>query len=123
MDLPTNIASFIVSVVTGLAAYAAARSANKATVRNAEINSRTTMEEEAYDRARKFDTETIKRQDEELIEVREVNKKLSIEIAELQEANRKLAHVQSENENLKDEIKNLNKRIERLENGVPPETP
>lgn len=73
----TLVATVLVAVVAGLFAYASQRSASKAsklntqaTVINTETTSRVDMEKEAYQRARKFDLETIARQDIELVQLR-----------------------------------------------------
>lgn len=91
----SNAASIVVAIVAALAAWAAQRSAAKASMTNTNTTSRTDMEKEAYDRARAFDTETIKRQDEEIKELR------------------------SDNERLHREVKALRLRISRLERGFP----
>lgn len=59
------------------------------------------MEKEAYDRARAYDTETIRRQDLEIEDLREDNKRLH-----------------AENRVLKDELELLRIRIARLEHGL-----
>ena len=87
---PTTAASVLVAIIAAASAYMAQRSAAKATV----INTKTTTEaeqaraqadalREAYERARKFDVETIQRQDEELVELR-------LHVARLEASNRAL---------------------------------
>lgn len=78
-----NVASIIVAIIAALSAYASQRSAERATATNANVTSRVEMEKEAYERARSYDTETIRRQDEELDELREDNKKLRAEVEAL----------------------------------------
>lgn len=71
-----DIVSFAVAVVAGLFAWASQRSASKASATNTATVTAVDREKEAYERARAFDTETIRRQDEELAELREDNRKL-----------------------------------------------
>jgi len=74
---PATVASVIVAIIAAAAAYASQRAAAKATV----INTKTTNQsediraqadalKEGYERARKFDVETIQRQDAEITELR-----------------------------------------------------
>lgn len=77
--LITAIASIIVALVAALSARASQRSAAKAST----TTSRLDMEREAYERARAYDTETIRRQDVEIDELR-------AEIRDLRSQNRDL---------------------------------
>lgn len=88
----SNIVTLVISLIASVTAVATNKAANKAATRNTEVESRTTIEADAYTRARKFDTDTIARQDGELKELRETNEKQE------------------------EEIKNLRKRVEDLEN-------
>lgn len=75
------------------------------------INSRTQAETEAYNRARKMDVETIERQDKEIEELIDDNKKLHDRCKELerrQEEDRRLIREQQE------EIQHLKQRIAGL---------
>lgn len=119
----TNIAGLVVSVIATFVGYMSARSASKATTRNTELTARFSMEDKAYERARKFDTDTIERQDKEIEELRAVNQKFEIEVHELKEANRKLGDVQATNEALNREVQELRDRIHRIEHGLPPTPP
>lgn len=97
---PATAASVIVAIIAAASAYASQRAAAKATV----INTKTTTEadslREAYERARRFDVETIQRQDAEILELRG-------EVAALTASNRA-----------------LNLRVWYLERGyTPPELP
>src|SRR5690349_10721762 len=65
-----SIASIIVAAIAAFSAIASQRAAAKASVLNTQTTSRVDMEREAYERARGFDTETIRRQDEELDDLR-----------------------------------------------------
>lgn len=80
---PVNLASVLVAVVAALAAILSQRAIAKASVINTTTSSRVDMEKEAYDRARSYDTETILRQDKEIDELREDNKRLHSEVKKL----------------------------------------
>jgi predicted RNase H-like nuclease (RuvC/YqgF family) len=92
-----SLASLLVAAVAAAGAWASQRAASKASTKNVDATSRVEMEKEAYDRARSYDTETIKRQDEEIKELREDNKRLHAEVQMLMQ------------------------RIARLERGIPTE--
>lgn len=101
-------ALIIVALISVVSAMLASRSSRKAAKyeSDAEItNSRTIAETEAYNRARKMDLETIKRQDDEIDEIREQNRKLRERIRELQE----------DNYSLREQNRNLLQRVTRLE--------
>ncbi len=98
----SNIATIVISLIASITAVATNRSANKATRANAELESKTTIEADAYNRARKFDTDTIARQGEEIRELRETNEKQEEEI--------RTSKVRFE-----EEIEKLRKRIKDLE--------
>lgn len=98
MGLDTgDVTSIIVVLVTVIGGYLANRASSKAQI----ITSRTTAEEEAFVRARKFDTDTIARQDAEIEELREQNRLQKEELDLL----RPLVH----------EVKFLRSRVSRLE--------
>lgn len=80
---PTVIASILVGMVAAASAYASQRAAARASTLNATAASRVDMEKEAYERARKFDVETIGRQDHELDDLREENEELQVKIRAL----------------------------------------
>ncbi len=67
----TAIASIIVAVVSALAAYAASKSAAKASVINTELEKRAAALDEAYERAKKFDVDTIARLEKDNRDLRE----------------------------------------------------
>lgn len=67
----TALASIIVAVVAALAAYASSKSAAKASTINSELEKRATALDEAYERAKQFDVDTIKRLKEDNKELRE----------------------------------------------------
>ncbi len=82
---PINVVTIIVAIIASLSAYASQRSASKVSLNNNATTSRVEMEKEAYDRARSYDTETIRRQDTEIEEIRAENKELREEVKALQE--------------------------------------
>lgn len=82
---PVNIATIFVALVAAFSAYASQRAAAKASTSNTTTVSRVDMEKEAYDRARSYDTETIRRQDEEIKELRDDNARLHAEVKSLRE--------------------------------------
>lgn len=80
---PTVIASILVGMVAAASAYASQRAASRASTLNANASSRVDMEKEAYERARKFDVETIGRQDTELDDLRKENEELQVKVRAL----------------------------------------
>lgn len=109
MDAINIISLAIPSAIAALGAWAASRASAKAAAKNSQTTSRTEMEKEAYDRARKYDTETIARQDAEIAEVREQNQFLNNDIKLLT----------SENRELREEVAMLRRRLVRIERGLP----
>lgn len=112
----------IPSAIAALGAWAASRASSKASVVNNQTSSRTEMEKEAYDRARKFDTETIARQDAEIEEVRSTNRSLNDDLRILHADNRML-HADNEklridNHQLREDVKQLRAAVARLQYGV-----
>lgn len=76
MDVWAYVVSISVAALSAAAALASQRSAAKASVMNTQTVTAVDREKEAYERARAFDTETIRRQDEELEELRADNRTL-----------------------------------------------
>lgn len=87
---PAQIASIIVSVIAASAAYASGRANAKASKTNTSASNRVEMEKEAYERARKLDTETIERQDKEFHELSDKYDKLQARYEIQAEQNEKL---------------------------------
>lgn len=79
-----NIASLLVAIVAALGAWSAQRASARASITNTNTTSRVDMEKEAYDRARAFDTETIRRQDERILELEAEVQTLKSKIARLE---------------------------------------
>lgn len=98
------VASIIVAGVSAFSAIASQRSASRASVLNTQTTSRVDMEREAYERARNFDTETIRRQDEELEECRK-------RIKHLEDQNNDLLN---ENHNIRREVRRHSSEVARL---------
>lgn len=96
-----------VAVVAGLFALASQRSAAKASKTNTQTVTAVDREKEAYERARAFDTETIRRQDEEIAELREDNRKLHDRVTsaekEAREARREAAAAKRESQEVRAE--------------------
>lgn len=80
----TAIVSIAVAVIAALSAYASQRAAARASTINTTTTSRVDMEKEAYERARTYDTETIRRQDEEILELREEVRALKARVGYLE---------------------------------------
>ncbi len=87
--------------LSGRSAKAAAKFSSEATI----DNTRVLAETEAYNRARRMDIETIERQDREIDEIREQNRKLREKVRVLQQ----------ENEDIKEDNRQLRQRVTRLE--------
>lgn len=122
---PVDLASIIVSIIAAGSAYASQRAASKASTKKVETSSRTRMEEEAFERARKFDIDTIQRQDAEILDVLNKNKELNEDIKILHTDNLQL-HADNEklridNKILLEEVKQLRAEVALLRYGVPPE--
>lgn len=98
-DLLTQVGAIVVALIAAAAAIAAQRAAAKATLSGTIVTSRTNMETEAYERARRMDVETIERQDEELIEARREIADLKTEVAKLREEMAEMRRRQSSIEN------------------------
>jgi FtsZ-binding cell division protein ZapB len=103
-----GIITIIVAVIAAGSAYASQRAAARATTINTSTTSRVDMEKEAYERARKFDIETIARQDAEIEELRADNRmlheKLAVARAEAREARREAREAQIETRSLRERI-------------------
>lgn len=135
-----NWAAIITSLFALFGVWASSRNARKAAEKNAVVVStadlaktRLAMETEAYDRARKYDTETIARQDKELEDLRQavaevkatnvqLNEDLRILHADNQQLHTDNQHLRIDNDHLRHENRELNKRFTRLEYGIPPAT-
>lgn len=119
MDL-SSLIEIVPALVAALAAYAAGRSSSKVTRANAQDNNRVEMEKEAYDRARRFDTETITRQDAEMAELRAEMATVKAEATTVLLENRQ---VMVKNQKLERRVQTLTNRVNRLEEALPHDHP
>lgn len=103
-SLLAAVASIIVGGVAAIAGIAAQRSAANASVKSTEISTQAAALDNAYERARKFDLETIARQDIEIDELRSTNTSQSHQIRKLRDNDRKQSK----------EIRELNELNEEL---------
>lgn len=78
-----DVGGIVIALIAAFGAWAAHRSAGKASVANTTVSGKLQAEQEAYERARAFDVATIERQDKELKFLREENKRLHEELAEV----------------------------------------
>lgn len=115
----TAVASIIVGSVAAIAGFAAQRSAAKATVQTTNISTQAQALDQAYERARKFDLETITRQDEEIDELRATNTSQSHSIRKLRENDRKqqkeIRELNEANEALHAQVVALTLRLAKYE--------
>lgn len=90
---PVNIATILVATIAALGAWASARAASRAQRYNADAsiaNERMKAETEAFNRARAMDDRTIKRQDEEIDDIRAANAILKARVLDLEIDNERL---------------------------------
>lgn len=104
--------SLVVALIAAGSAYASQRAAAKASTINTTTTSRVDMEKEAYQRARTFDTETIRRQDEEITELRQENVALKSEVREVRTEAEASKREASE---LREDVRKLTNRVGQLE--------
>jgi predicted nuclease with TOPRIM domain len=119
------VSSIIISIIAALSGYLASRASAKASVKNVATSSRVEMEKEAYERARKMDTQTIERQDAELAELFENQRNLNADIKLVNKEN-ELLHgenriILEDNARLRTEVAYLRQRVVRLERGLHPD--
>lgn len=96
-----NWAMVIVAAISLIGAILSGRAAAGAS----KYSSKAQAETEAYNRARKMDIETIERQDKELEEIREENRKMQ----------QKMGELKLDNERLHEDNDRLRRRVSRLE--------
>ena len=80
-----DVGGILIAIIAALGAWAAQRSAAKASGVQKTASLKLEAERDAYERARAFDVDTIDRQDLELKALREENKILKEEIKHLKE--------------------------------------
>jgi len=114
-----NWVTILVAIIAALSAYASQRAAAKASNLNTTTTSRVDMEKEAYDRARKFDIETIERQDAEIAELRQDNKslheKVDVARAEARAARQEAREAHAEADELRRELRDLRRQQQSTE--------
>lgn len=99
-----EIGSILVALIAALGAWAAQRSAARASTINTNVSGRLEAERGAYERARDFDIETIERQQEEMALMRVVEVEL-----------------RAANDELREEIHRISNRLIYLEEDVIPD--
>lgn len=116
-----DLVTLAVAAIAALSAYASQRAAARASTMNTSTTSRVDMEKEAYDRARKFDIETITRQDAEIEDLRRDNKdlheKVDVARAEARAARAEAREAHAEADSLRRELITLKRRYD--EHGEP----
>lgn len=110
--------TLLIAVVSALSAWASQRAAARATTLNTETTSRVDMEKEAYERARKFDIETINRQDAELQEALE---KLEVARAEASAARAEARAARAEVREVHEEVARLRQELRSYEDRDDPQ--
>lgn len=105
VTLLVPLLSLLATVMVNRQSAKASKSDNATAVTTTTISSRTDLETEAYTRARTLDTETIKRQADEIVEIREKYDKLEIRYDVLED----------KYDELLDENRRLKKRVADLE--------
>lgn len=109
-SLATAIASVLVAFVAAVAAWASARAAARAQNHDTDVSTEAKRLEQAYERARAFDIQTIQRQDTEIEELRESEAELNAQVValrlrvtnlevEVQKYKRQVATLKKENNN------------------------
>lgn len=98
---PGSLAAIFIATVAAVGSWLSHKTSSQAAIKTSDNASRVEMEKEAYERARKLDTETIARQDTEMAELRTENLRL-----------------RRDNEALHAEIRELKERIIIIERHV-----
>lgn len=98
---PGSWAAIFIASVAAFGSWLSHKASSNASIKTSDNTSRVEMEKEAYERARKLDTDTIARQDTEMAELRTENQRL-----------------RKDNEALHAEIRELKERIIMVERRV-----
>lgn len=110
-----NVVTVFVAIIAAGSAYASQRAAARASQLNTQTTSRVDMEKEAYDRARKFDIETIERQDAEIAELRRdlttAEEKIDVARSEARQARSEVRTMRIEKDKLRDEVAALRRQL------------
>jgi peptidoglycan hydrolase CwlO-like protein len=126
MGNSVGIASIAISVIAALGAWLSARESRKASTTNANTSSRVVLEEEAYQRARVYDKETIERQRQEIKELRDEAEDHEEDIRQLHTANSNLyeqnQRIMAQNTQLSQAMAELQQRLTRMQRGMDPDS-
>jgi regulator of replication initiation timing len=128
--MTAGLISIAISVIGAIGVWISSRESRKATTTNTAASGRVEMEKEAYERARALDTETIRRQHDEIQELRDnqthinedvkmvhrENQQLHEENAQVREEN---SRVLEDNEHLRIEVAQLRRRFTLYQRGLP----
>ena len=98
---PGSWAAIFIAPIAAIGSWLSHKASSNASIKTSDNTSRVEMEKEAYERARKLDTDTIARQDTEMAELRTENQQL-----------------RNDNEALHAEVRELKGRINRLEQRI-----
>ena len=90
MEWTPHIATILVALIAALSAFATQRQSAKANRRTQELASRSAREDEAYERARDFDSETMIRQKKRIDELEVENEELKADKKALKAEKREL---------------------------------
>lgn len=105
-SLALPLASVFAASVAALSAYASSRAAASSTTKNTTTTVEAKRLEQAYERARKFDIETIQRQDTEIETLRDSEAELSAQVVALR---LRVTNLEVEVHKYKQEIANIKK--------------
>lgn len=127
------ISAIVVSIVAATGSWLAARQGAKAQMKNVATSSRVEMEKEAYERARKMDTETIASQEKKIVKLEGEIEELEVKVEEQENDIRQLHYANNkmhqdnqlslaDNRRLREEVAQLRLRFTRLERGLDPDS-
>jgi predicted transcriptional regulator len=126
MGNTVGFASIAISIIAAVGGWLAARESRKASTTNTNTSSRVVLEEEAYQRARAYDKETIERQSNELRELRDEAEEHEADIRQLHTANSRLndqnEEIMIQNRRLSRSLAELQERLTRMQRGMDPES-
>lgn len=122
----TVLVSVLISLITGMGGWLAAREARKANTTNTLASNRVEMEKEAYERARALDTETINRQSKQIQELLDnqehLNRDVKLEHEENERLHQEHMRMLEEGERLRMELAQLRRRFTLYQRGLPEDT-
>jgi predicted nuclease with TOPRIM domain len=116
MEWVDVVGGVVVALIAAFGGWAAQRASSRASNANTAISGRLDAERGAYERARIFDTETIRRQDVEIARLNKENQDLKVRIGILEKRLKHLEdHISPEVERL------LNDWVHRADDQEPPD--